>query len=86
MLWAYESNGALYSATCPNYYCELVEKAGGDIIDLTNLETASVTGRGSITDFTAFYEVAATSDVWIYAGSNWGSTTMSAAVLVRLAQ
>ena len=53
-------------------------------IDLTNLETAS--GTGSITDFTAFYEVAATSDVWIYAGSNWGSTTMSAAVLVRLAQ
>jgi len=84
VLWAYESNGALYSATCPNYYCELVEKAGGDIIDLTSLKTSS--GTGSITDFTAFYEVAARSDVWIYAGSNWGSTTMSAAVLVRLAQ
>ena len=82
VLWVYEYSGTLYSGTCPNYYCEMVEKAGGEIIDLSGIGDPAA--WGGITNFTRFYEVAATADVWLYPGNNWDSTSMDAGALVSV--
>ena len=75
----YEYGGELYSGTCPNYYCELVEDAGGDIMDLSD-----VTGYGN-TNYTAFYERAAEADIWVYPSQNWDSqSSMDADSLAQL--
>ena len=80
VLWVYEYWGTLYSGTCPNYYCEMVEKAGGEIIDLSGIGDPAA--WGGITDFNAFYEAAATADIWLYPSSNWDSISMDASALV----
>ena len=80
VLWVYEFFGTLYSGTCPNYYCEMIEKAGGEIIDLSGIGDPAA--WGGITDFNAFYEAAATADIWLYPSSNWDSISMDASALV----
>ena len=79
VLWVYEYDGDLYSGTCPNYYCELVEAAGGEIMSLSD-----VTGWGN-TNYTAFYERAAEADIWVYPSQNWDSqSSMNADSLAQL--
>lgn len=67
VLWAYYSDypgwEAWYPGTCPNYYCELIEKAGGEVMSFD-----SPPGN----NHSAFFEVAKSADVWFYAGTNWG--------------
>ena len=81
---SYTQEWAIYptSDTCPDYYCEMVEKAGGEIIDLSGIGDPAA--WGGITNFTRFYEVAATADVWLYPGNNWDSTSMDAGALVSV--
>ena len=82
VLWVYEYWGTLYSGTCPNYYCEMIEKAGGEIIDLSGIGDPAA--WGGITNFSAFYQAAATADVWLYPANNWDSTSMDADALVSI--
>eukprot|EP01043_Picozoa_sp_COSAG02_P001566 COSAG02_NODE_33_length_50286_cov_83.550760_33_plen_398_part_00 len=69
ILWVSEYDGTLYPGTCPNYYCDLVEKAGGNIIDLSDIGDPAA--WGGITNFSAFYQAAAEADVWVYPSQNW---------------
>ena len=78
VLWVYEYDGKLYSGTCPSYYCELVQQAGGEIIDLSHLGDAAA--WGAITNFTAFYEAAAAADIWLYPSQNWDTQASMGAV------
>ena len=43
---------------------------------------ADPTAWGGITNFTRFYEAAATADIWLYPSSNWDSISMDASALV----
>ena len=35
VLWVYEYFGSLYTGSCPNYYCDAVREAGGQLVDLS---------------------------------------------------
>ena len=58
----------------------MIEKAGGEIIDLSGIGDPAA--WGGITNFTRFYEAAATADIWLYPSSNWDSISMDASALV----
>ncbi|KAH9246591.1 hypothetical protein BASA81_015858 [Batrachochytrium salamandrivorans] len=54
-----------YAAVCPNYYCELVADANGDLIaPAFAYQTPS-----------QMYALAADADVWIYTDANWNRTS-----------
>jgi len=84
VLWVYQSpaawGGNLQLPTCPSYYCEAIEKAGGEIMDLSALGDPDA--YGAITDLPLFYEAAADADVWLYPSNNWDTITMDADALV----
>jgi len=68
VVWTNYYNG--WSApSCPNYYCELIEAAGGDLI--TNFPSGSLS-YGSLTD-SEFLSVAQNADVMLYTGQNYWS-------------
>lgn len=86
VLWVYLYGSTLYAGDCEhgNYYCELVQKAGGDIVDLSDIEDPDA--WGGITNFTAFYETAAQADIWLYPSQNWDTQSlMDADSLAQLA-
>ena len=81
VLWVYDYGGQLYSGTCPNYYCEAIEKAGGEIMDLSSIGDAAA--WGAITDMALFYETVADADIWLYPSQNWEDSAVLAAAPVR---
>lgn len=66
VLWAYYSDypgyESWYPGSCPNYYCELIAAAGGEMIMFQ-------TAPGN--NHTKFFETAKDADVWLFAGTNW---------------
>eukprot|EP01046_Picozoa_sp_COSAG06_P031783 COSAG06_NODE_3123_length_5815_cov_12.092897_4_plen_441_part_00 len=80
VLWVYEYDGKMQLGRCPNYYCEAIEKAGGEFIDLSALGDPDA--WGAITDLPLFYEATADADVWLYPSNNWDTITMDADALV----
>jgi len=66
VLWAYYSDypgyEAWYPGTCPNYYCELIEQAGGEFLSFNG-------SPGN--NHSAFFEQAKSADIWFYASTNW---------------
>ena len=81
VIWAYDYFGSIYSGTCPNYYCEAIEKAGGEIMDLTAIGDPAA--WGAITNTTLFYETVAEADIWLYPSNNWEESAVLAAAPVR---
>jgi hypothetical protein len=74
VLWAYEYAGTWAVASCPNYYCELVAAAGGELL------LPSAAGSGPYGTYT-LAEVAplmAAADVWLYPGDTWDSVVKTA--------
>lgn len=70
VLWAYYYDGGWYVGTCPNYYCEAVTAAGGEMV------VPDVAGTGAWGAYTddQMSELVARADVWLYASDNWDST------------
>eukprot|EP00939_MAST-03C_sp_MAST-3C-sp1_P000581 g581.t1 len=66
VLWANYYYG-WYVGSCPNYYCELVQAAGGDLI--TNFTTGSGP-YGALTD-SEFISAAEDADIFLYTGQNY---------------
>jgi iron complex transport system substrate-binding protein len=82
VLWVYEYYGTLYSGSCPNYYCEAIAQAGGEIMDLSSIGDPAA--WGGITNFTLFYEMAAEADIWLYPSNNWDAVSLDADALSLL--
>ncbi|KAH9261799.1 hypothetical protein BASA81_000455 [Batrachochytrium salamandrivorans] len=53
-----------YVAVCPNYYCDWIRDAGGDILVSKQAVTPD-----------ELYALAAQADVWIYTNSNWNESS-----------
>jgi len=72
VLWAYAYGGAWYVASCPNYYCQIVADAGGQLL------LASSPGSGPYGGYSDV-EVAplfAQADVLIYANDNFDAEVL----------
>ena len=64
VLWAYYYFG-WYAGSCPNYYCAVVESAGGDWLQMPDGAPNSWGGFDALTD-DAFFAAAAEADVWLF--------------------
>jgi len=66
--YGYATNYSL--ATCPNYYCDFIANAGGEILTAP----AEYLNNYALND-TQFYEWASQADVWIYVDGNFNMDT-----------
>lgn len=69
VLWAYNYFGAWYVGSCPNYYCEAIAAAGGEVV------IPDVPGSGSWGSHTddQMVDIVSNADIWLYASDNWDS-------------
>ena len=66
VVWAYNYWG-WYAGTCPGtYYCQVIEDAGGEWLQMP----APAEGSYSLSD-DEFFAAAAAADVWLYPSNNW---------------
>ena len=73
VLWASYYAGGWSVGTCPNYYCEVIKAAGGEMIEYTGMVGDVVTSWGSKYLSTAqLLTKAKDADVWFHAG-NWST-------------
>ena len=56
-----------YAALCPNYYCDLVRDAGGDLLSSSGTLTAMTVAQ--------FAAMASTADVLVFTNANWNTTS-----------
>lgn len=67
VLWAYIYQGTWTVGSCPNYYCELIKDAGG------NLLTMTVPGTGPYGTYTTneIASLISQADIWLFTGDTW---------------
>lgn len=80
VVWAYFYGSYWYVGRCPNYYCELVAAAGGEMI--TNFPTGSPSAWGGLTD-SEFLSAAADADILLYTGQNYWSVDAYGSAAIR---
>jgi len=80
VLWAYIYQGGWTIGSCPNYYCELIKDAGG------NLLTMSTPGTGSYGTYTTneIASLIAQADIWLFTGDTWDTDIMTSTDSVLL--
>ena len=72
VVWAYNYWG-WYAGSCPGtYYCQVIEDAGGEWLQMP----APAEGSYSLTD-EEFFAAAAEADVWLYPSNNWDAMVAS---------
>jgi hypothetical protein len=74
VLWAYEYEGTWTVGSCPNYYCELIAAAGGEMI----MPSAAGTGIYGTYTLAEVAPLLASADIWLYPGDTWDSVVAPA--------
>ena len=73
VLWVSYYAGGWTVGSCPNYYCEYIEKAGGAMIE-TDITGSIVTSWGAASlNNSEILSVAAAADVVLYSGGDWNA-------------
>ena len=72
VLWAYAYGGAWYVASCPNYYCQIVADAGGQLLLATSPGSGPYGGYSDVEIAPLF----AQADVLIYANDNFDAEVL----------